>query len=466
MRILAVCNLFPPYVSGGNEIRFRQILEALSERHEVRVLTSLAPREAGALPEPWIHRELEQSVAYPKPLTHQRLYYARELWTGHHNHRVAKRHIEEFAPDVVYVSDTKRTFLGPAHAARERRVPVVWDITDTSLASYLRRSVIRRATPWTSLRGLSFRHAIAISRYIRDTLVERGVLDVRATYINQGVDLSVFQNSPPAEEDRPFGKLLFVGTLIPQKGLHVVLRGLDRLVRNQASDGKSGRTPSGLRAPGDSNHYRLTVCGDSGDTAYKEMIREFVRAQGLENNVDFLGRVHNSELPSLYRRHDAYVFSSIWPEPFATTPLEAMASGCPVIGTAVGGQRDFFRHDQNCLVYGAEDDRDLAEKVEMIAEPTRRRRIRDAALAEVHKDFSFPDYVRRVEVVLDRAVRTSALSSETRGRGPWSAAWNPGKATAKPLDHVLALFRSEPNPPKRQPEYDDVQNFQEGYLEE
>ncbi|MCB9599058.1 MAG: glycosyltransferase [Sandaracinus sp.] len=43
-------------------------------------------------------------------------------------------------------------------------------------------------------------------------------------------------------------------------------------------------------------------------------------------------------VPAIYRAHDAFVFPSIWREPFGLTPLEAMACGVPVIETVDGAK--------------------------------------------------------------------------------------------------------------------------------
>lgn len=406
MRILSVCNLFPPYVLGGNEVRLREILECLRSQHEVRVLTSTPPPEVSVPSEPWILRELVQAVPYPRPLGDQSFYFGRELVVSKLNYTTTARAIADFRPHVVYMSDTKRTFLGPAYAARRADAPVVWDITDLSLLAYKRRSRVRRWTPWAQLDGLDFEHPLAISRFIRDELIRGGVLSPsllagNAGFLRQGVDLARFAVDEPVVHDGPAARLLYVGTLIEDKGLHVVLRALERLVRHE---------PAGH--PG----HRLTVCGDSGDTTYKARVRAFVQDHGLSDRVEFRGRVPTTGTPELYRSHDVYVFSSVWPEPFATTPLEAMASGCPVIGTPVGGQADFFRHDQNCLTYEPNSDIELADRLRAMADPLRRRRLALEALAEVKADFDFKDYVTRIEGVLLEAAERSQFQSMNTSR--------------------------------------------------
>lgn len=406
MRVLAVCNLFPPYVLGGNEVRFREILERLRSQHDVRVLTSAPPADLSVPSEPWIARELVQAVPYPKPIGDQKFYFGRELVVSRINQAITARAIERFRPDVVYMSDTKRTFLGPAHAARRARVPVVWDITDLSLLAYKRREGLRRWPFSTGLGGLDFQYPLAISRFIRDELIRGGVLDPRllegdSGFLRQGVDLERFGVEEPQISDGPAARLLYVGTLIEDKGLHVVLRALERLVRHE---------PCGH--PG----FRLTVCGDSGDEAYKSQVRDFVRQRRLEDRVTFLGRVPTDRTPELYRSHDVFVFSSVWAEPFATTPLEAMASGCPVVGTPVGGQADFFRDGQNCLTYAPTSDLELADRLRALADPERRRRLAKEALAEVRAEFDFRQYVRRIEAVLLEAADQSAFQSMNTSR--------------------------------------------------
>jgi len=53
------------------------------------------------------------------------------------------------------------------------------------------------------------------------------------------------------------------------------------------------------------------------------------------DNIEFLGFVENNDLPDLYAEARAFLFPA--EEDFGLTPIEAMASGCPVIYYAKGG---------------------------------------------------------------------------------------------------------------------------------
>lgn len=58
-------------------------------------------------------------------------------------------------------------------------------------------------------------------------------------------------------------------------------------------------------------------------------------AQSANANIEFLGRVGDEHLRELYAKAKAYIFPQV--EDFGITPIEAMASGCPVIAYGKGG---------------------------------------------------------------------------------------------------------------------------------
>jgi glycosyltransferase involved in cell wall biosynthesis len=113
------------------------------------------------------------------------------------------------------------------------------------------------------------------------------------------------------------------------------------------------------------------------------------------------------EMPEIYRKHDALLFTSEWAEPFALTPLEAMASGLPVIGTTTGGSREIFRHHDNALTYTAGNAEELAERIiELASSPSLRVRLAETGRAEVRNNYSLPAIVDQIENYLRETVST------------------------------------------------------------
>src|SRR5439155_470590 len=116
-------------------------------------------------------------------------------------------------------------------------------------------------------------------------------------------------------------RLLYVGQLLQNKGVHTVIEALARLRTNGIRD------------------LTLNVVGTGRSDG---TLHELVRTLQLQEVVTFAGKKDRAELPAIYRQHGTLVMPSCWDEPFAITPLEAMASGVAVVGTTRGGSREIF----------------------------------------------------------------------------------------------------------------------------
>jgi len=118
--------------------------------------------------------------------------------------------------------------------------------------------------------------------------------------------------------------VLQLGRLVPRKGIDNVIRGVAELKRLH-----------GIAA-------QLVIVGgeaDSPDPAHTPEIGRLSAIAAEENvleQVHFTGRRPRAMLSAFYNAADVFV-TTPWYEPFGITPLEAMACGCPVIGSAVGG---------------------------------------------------------------------------------------------------------------------------------
>jgi glycogen synthase len=112
-------------------------------------------------------------------------------------------------------------------------------------------------------------------------------------------------------------------------------------------------------------------------------------------------------MPNIYREHDALLFTSEWAEPFALTPLEAMASGLPVIGTTTGGSGELLRDGVNSLTYTAGNAEELAERIlELDRNNLLRAKIATAGYCEVRARFEESHIVDQVETYLKETVKS------------------------------------------------------------
>jgi glycosyltransferase involved in cell wall biosynthesis len=79
--------------------------------------------------------------------------------------------------------------------------------------------------------------------------------------------------------------------------------------------------------------WQLVLCGSDWHGA--EVIRDLARRSPFANDIRLPGFVPDSDLPTWYRAANVMVYPSLF-EGFGLPPLEAMASGCPVLASSIG----------------------------------------------------------------------------------------------------------------------------------
>lgn len=129
----------------------------------------------------------------------------------------------------------------------------------------------------------------------------------RVEIIHHGVNPS-FAGGPAT--DRDAYTLLVVSDLYVQKNLHTLLKVVSRLQRTNPD-------------------VVLKVAGAPVDRSYAEALYESARRLGIQDRVQFIGKVDVGELRELYRRCSLFVFPSTV-ETFGNPLVEAMASGAPI----------------------------------------------------------------------------------------------------------------------------------------
>lgn len=114
--------------------------------------------------------------------------------------------------------------------------------------------------------------------------------------------------------------ILFVARVIPEKGIFIALEAFARLKKLYPE-------------------LRFFVCGDG--TALSDA-KAFVADNDIRD-VSFFGKLVGNDLRDKYLVSDIYILPTV-AEGMATTVLEAMAFGLPVITRPVGGVKDFWEN--------------------------------------------------------------------------------------------------------------------------
>ena len=164
----------------------------------------------------------------------------------------------------------------------------------------------------------------------------------------------------------------------------------------------------------------LVVVGDGPERAALERMAAEL---GLDGRVEFRGSVPRSEVLRLFRAADASLLPSAW-ENFPHTVVEALAVGCPVIATAVGGVPEVVRDGENGLLVPPGDPTALAAAItRFFADRDLRERLSAAAPASVagySEESVFGEIEAQLERVGGRVKRKLLLVGRSRYSLPLS----------------------------------------------
>lgn len=213
---------------------------------------------------------------------------------------------------------------------------------------------------------------VGCSEYITEKIRLRfpKLADLCHTIYN-GVDINYFviNNSSLTEKSREDRRLLFVGRVSPEKGIHVLLEAFLKVAEHYPH--------IWLDIVGPKRQLPLEyLVGLSDDDKVAELER-FYRGRNrqfyfsylekqiparLANNVIFTGHVPHSDVINYYRNANLLINPSL-SEAFGMSLVEAMAFEVPVICTRVGGMVEIVEEGKTGFLIDRDDASALAEKV-------------------------------------------------------------------------------------------------------
>ena len=437
MKILVLTNLYPPHHAGTYDYRCETIVNALKLRgHQVHVLTSKHGMTIEQRGEEVERRLILNGVFEHPPVS--RLKDLRSLEA--HNHEALRETIAAFQPDLIHVFSLYGLSKSLIFSLRNSRLPTVYDVADYWLAHGIAED------PWLRWwNGTSAPLGNALWRGVLETFGRRGNADaVAPTRLMKGYDrvpglfsapgkpqpiqpnsIAAFrfdrlyfcsQSLKQATEEAGFrvnhGEVIYPGIAAQSyvSDIRPAAAPISKLLVVSAMDAKSGvkTAVKALHVARDNKvKASLSIYG-RGDSDYIADLRSYIAMHQL--HVEFLP-VSNlvRDLPSVFRRHDALLYTSEWNEPYNLTPLEAMASGLPIIGASVGGAGELFRHGDNALTYMPGDEAELARRIQELQEqPELRCRMAETAQQEVLSKYNETAVMDRIENYLNTSLEVWA----------------------------------------------------------
>ena len=208
------------------------------------------------------------------------------------------------------------------------------------------------------------------SEYITNTIRESfAMLNGCCKTVYGGVDITRFVSKNVIEEYKSDNakRLLFVGRISPEKGLHVLLEAFKNVAEQcpQAQleiVGGEGSAPQEYIV-GLSNDEKVaklvSFYNDDGEDGYFDYLQDQLRTLDIEDRVTFYGSVPYGQLVSYYQNADILVNPSL-SESFGRSLIEAMSCCIPVVATRVGGMTDIVEDGETGFLVEADDPDGLA----------------------------------------------------------------------------------------------------------
>lgn len=217
-------------------------------------------------------------------------------------------------------------------------------------------------------------YIFALSSYVRQTFIDRGIPAAKVLCVPSGIDLSSFRQ---IEKTDTVFRIVYCGILQLKKGTHYLLQAFDELKLKNAE---------------------LWLIG----SVSKEMVPLLRRFEG---SFHHFGYVPNSQLSQLYSQGSVFVLPSL-EEGLAKVLIEAMACGLPVVATTNTGAGDVVHEGTDGFVIPIRDVEALKSRILFLYQNQELcRQMGQSAKERVHAEFTLDRYVARILTAFQEVMR-------------------------------------------------------------
>ena len=267
------------------------------------------------------------------------------------------RFLKDFNTDIIHANTA---WAGFALASKMVDIPIVytchnglWPEDKVHASEYVVRFV-EGYTMWRS------RAIIAINETMKRSIIRKAHVDPRKIFVvPNGVDTEFFKPGISADDViKRYGLegkrvILFVGRVTHMKGVHLLLKAFKELALRYSD-------------------LKLVVVGPLTDhfeytepSPYAKALIEYAGKALPRDSYVFTGPLNHETLRKLYSTAYVCVLPS-YAEAFGMVLIEALSSGCPVIGSRAGGTPDIIMHCMNGLLFNKGDWLDLLDKLTIL----------------------------------------------------------------------------------------------------
>jgi len=208
--------------------------------------------------------------------------------------------------------------------------------------------------------------------------------------VPMGVDSKIFRKIK-IKKPKKYSKnkiLLFVGRLSDQKGLQYIIDAMPNIVIEEPS-------------------AKLLIIGEG---PYKSELLKRINENKVNENVEFLGSLPSSEVAKYHNYADIFIFPSLsnktGTEALGLALMEAMSSGCAVVGANVGGIPSLIKNGYNGILVRQKDSMELYKSIAALLKNKKKAEAMGKnAAAFIQKNYSWDKVSSRFIKIYENALK-------------------------------------------------------------
>ncbi|MFM6023607.1 MAG: glycosyltransferase family 4 protein [Dolichospermum sp.] len=221
---------------------------------------------------------------------------------------------------------------------------------------------------------------IANSNYVREQIINNGLSPHLVITLHCGVKQPKYPTTSLTKEIHQNQRILFVGRIVPDKGIEWLLKALAKTNPN----------------------IHLDIAGEGWIRSKMEQLAKKI---GLNRRITWHGWCNKDKLETLYQQCLAVVFPSLWPEPAGLVTLEAYAHYRPIIASSIGGIPEYVKNSKTGILITPNHIQNLADAINELATNYHKSRLMGQEGQEwFQQEFSLDLHIQRLEKIYSQTI--------------------------------------------------------------
>lgn len=221
---------------------------------------------------------------------------------------------------------------------------------------------------------------IANSNYVREQIINNGLSPHRVITLHCGVKQPKYPTTSLTKEIHQNQRILFVGRIVPDKGIEWLLKALAKTNPN----------------------IHLDIAGEGW---IKSKMEKLAKKIGLNERITWHGWCNKDKLETLYQQCLAVVFPSLWPEPAGLVTLEAYAHYRPIIASSIGGIPEYVQNSKTGILIPPNHIQNLADAINELATNYHKSRLMgEEGQQWFQQEFSLDLHIHKLEKIYSQTI--------------------------------------------------------------